>query len=279
MKLTRIFLIAVLQLLFLSNAAWSQEIRYTPEDEAVFNKVMAFALPKKELPTSELVTGIALQLLDTPYVAGTLEEEPEVLTVNLRQTDCILFVEMCTALALTAKGENPSFSAYCDNIRSLRYRNGIVDGYSSRIHYTSEWILQGSQRGIMEEISKDYGSPLNQSFSYMTSHPQSYKQLKDSPDMVRLIGRAEKKLNESGPYYFLSQKEIIESQDKIHNGDIVGFVSTVDGLDISHVALAYWADDNELHFIHASFKKMKVVIEKKTLADYAVNGIRLVRLK
>lgn len=279
MNALKSFLTAVFSLLVISPILSAQDVRYTPEDEKIFSEVISFATPMKELPTPDLVIEIALHLLGTPYVAGTLEEDPEMLTINLRQTDCILFVEMCTALALTAKSDAPSFSTYCDQVRSLRYRGSVVDGYSSRIHYTSEWILQGEEREIMKEISQELGRPLRQTFSYMTSHPQSYRQLKDSPDMLRLIGKAEQKLNQSDPYFYLSQKDIIKNSDKIHNGDIIGFVSTVEGLDISHVALAYWTPEKELHFIHASYKEKKVVIEKKKLADYAGNGLRLVRLK
>ena len=111
----------------------------------------------------------------------------------------------------------------------------------------------------------------------MTTHSDSYKQLDKCPDRVREIGNVEKLLNESGPYYFIPQDKIKECESQIRNGDIICFRSNVEGLDISHVALAYW-DKGELKFIHASFKEKKVVIDRQTIADYAKNGIRVVRL-
>jgi hypothetical protein len=36
--------------------------------------------------------------------------------------------------------------------------------------------------------------------------------------------------------------------------------------------------DKELHFIHASYNEKKVVVEVKTLADYANVGVRVIRI-
>lgn len=258
------------------NVSAQDNVRYNQQDLSIFHEVVTQMKDVSYLPVGELVTKIALDMLGTPYVAATLEQEPEILTVNLRETDCILFVEMCTALALTIKSENPTFEEYCDQIKKLRYRNGLVDGYVSRIHYTSEWIKQNSERGVMREFTSEYGDPLDQEFSYMSTHPDSYKQLKDCPDRVREIAGVENILTQSGPYFYIPQDKIEKCAPKINSGDIVCFRSNVRGLDISHVGLAYW-DKDELKFIHASFKEKKVVIDRKTIADYAKNGIRIIR--
>lgn len=273
----RLFILSLLIFSFGNFTAFSQnDARYKEEDQTIFYDVVTHVREVSHLPMNELVTEIALYMLGTPYVAATLEQEPEMLTLNLRETDCILFVEMCTALAITAKEEHPSFEDYCEEVRKLRYRNGVVDGYVSRIHYTSEWIIQNSKRGIMKEISSQYGDPLNQKFSYMSTHSDSYKQLADCPDRVREIAGSEDFLDGCGPYFYIPQDKIKECASEIRNGDIICFRSNVEGLDISHVGLAYW-DKGELKFIHASFKEKKVVIDRQTIADYAKNGIRLVR--
>jgi hypothetical protein len=269
--------IAFLLLGFVCSFAQNQNIRYEQNDPEIFYNVITHVRNSSHLPMNELVTEIALHLLGTPYVAATLEHESEMRSINLRETDCILFVEMCTALAITAKQEHPSFDDYCNHIRNFRYRNGVVDGYASRIHYTSEWIIQNSNRGYMNEFSSDLGKPLDQTFSYMSTHSDSYKQLENCPDMVSQIANVEKQLNGKGPYYYIPQDMIKENETQIRNGDIICFRSNVEGLDIAHVAFAYW-DNGELKFIHASFKEKKVVIDRQTIADYAKNGIRVVRL-
>ena len=55
-------------------------------------------------------------------------------------------------------------------------------------------------------------------------------------------------------------------------GDIVGFVSSVDGLDIAHVGIVDCVN-NETTFIHASSTQKKVVENDGAMADY-VKGIK-----
>ena len=245
-------------------------------NEKIFRKVLSAVKGKDTLSTPELTLEIARQLLGTPYVAGTLEKEPEELRVYLDSTDCILFVELCSSFALTVKSGKPTYSLLKDNIREMRYRNGTVDGYASRIHYTSEWIARNEARGICAEITDTLGGiPLDQEFSYMTRHTDQYRQLDGNPEEVERIWGVEESLNQKG-YSYIPQNAIAAAD--IRDGDIICFVSRVPGLDISHVAIACRADDGQMHFIHASSKAGEVTMEKRTLEEYASNGIRVVRL-
>jgi len=240
-------------------------------------------LPHKALPMDQLVIKTALQKLGTPYVAGTLEEDPEMLTVCMEKTDCILFVEMCLAFSLNLKEENPSFDSYCNNLLKLRYRDGVAGDYSSRIHYTSEWIRQAAERGIMEEITSEIGGiAWAQEFSFMSTHTDSYRQLRENPSLMEKIRAVEEYLN-GFEYYYIPKDEIVTCEPLIHDGDIICFNSTAKGLDIAHVGYAYW-QGSQLTFIHASSVEMEVVINKKPLTEYisgikSNNGIRVVRLK
>ena len=282
MKRILILLSALLGLIFNASAYEKGDARFTQKDVENFNEVMDLVAADRDLPLSELVIKVAKHFLGTPYVAGTLEIEPERLTVNTRETDCILFVEMCLALSLTAKDAEPTFDKYVDNLRKLRYRNGKVDGYASRLHYTSEWIIQGTTRGIFREVSRECGgSPLDQKFNFMSNHPASYKQLKDNPKNVAKIRTAEQNL-ETWDYWYIPKADLPKCIQHIKTGDIVGFNSSTPGLDIAHVAYAYWEGDT-LTFIHASYSDKQVVINKKPLVEYtngikAHNGLRVVRL-
>ncbi|MBQ6959299.1 MAG: DUF1460 domain-containing protein [Bacteroidales bacterium] len=259
------------------------DARFTQKDVENFQEVMNLLAPDRDLPMSELVIKVAKHFLGTPYVAGTLEIEPERLTVNTRETDCILFVEMCLAMSLTAKEAEPTFEKYVNNLRQLRYRNGKVDGYASRLHYTSEWIIQGETRGLFQEVSRQCGgSVLDQKFNFMSTHPASYKQLKDNPKAVAKIRIAEQNL-ETWDYWYIPKADLPECIKNIKTGDIIGFNSSTPGLDIAHVAYAYWEGDT-LTFIHASYTEKKVVINKTPLVPYTNgikghNGLRVIRLK
>ena len=283
MKRTIILFATLFGLFFSASAFEKGNARFTQKDVDNFNEVMTLLAPDRDKPMSELVIKVAKHFLGTPYVAGTLEIEPERLTVNTRETDCILFVEMCLAMSLTAKEAEPTFEKYLDNLRKLRYRDGKVDGYASRIHYTSEWIIQGEMRGIFREVSRECGgSPLDQKFFYMTTHASSYKQLKDNPKNVEKIKAVEENLN-TWDYWYIPKADLPKYLKNIKSGDIIGFNSATPGLDIAHVAYAYWEGDT-LTFIHASYTDKKVVINKTPMVQHlnalkSQNGVRVIRLK
>lgn len=282
MKHTIILLSALFGLVFNAAAFNYGDARFEPEDIVNFQKTMELLKGDRNLPMNQTVIKVAKSFLGTPYVARTLDKDPEMLTVNTRQTDCILFVEMCLALSLTSKEDHPTFEKYVDNLRKLRYRCGVVDGYASRIHYTSEWIIQGTVRGLYREVSREVGgTPLDQKFNFMSTHSNNYRQLKENPELVGKIAEVERNL-ETYQYWYVAQADLEKCLKNIKTGDIICFNSTVGGLDIAHVSYAYW-ENGVLTFIHASMGEMKVCINKKPLLDYvkdskSINGVRVVRL-
>ena len=285
------------------NISTADTTNQTAKNIAIYERVAEALQPKAaELTMSELVVQVALQMLETPYLWASLESEPEQLQVFLDKTDCILFVELSTCMALTLKGKRivqagdgeyytnrlkpsvedaqPSYALLCENIRNMRYRLGVVDGYASRIHYTSEWLLQNATNGILREYTSDLGKEFEQTFSYMSAHPQTYYQLSHNVCELGKIRMMEERLNKQKPYYFIPQKELRKKKvmAQIKSGDIITFISPREGLDLAHVAIAY-EHDGAMHFIHASYGAKKVIIEPKTLAEYATNGIRISRLR
>lgn len=257
-------------------------VRYSEEDSLRFCAVAEKLAPYADEPASQLIIRVAKEFLGNPYVAGLLEQDPEMLTIDTRHTDCILFVEMCLAMTLTISGEECTFERFCENTQNLRYQSGIVDGYASRNHYTSAWILQGENNGIFKEMSREISGTLrNQTFSFMSTHPASYRQLAETPALVDRIAATEDYLN-GFEYYYLPQSDIDSLCRNVRSGDIICFVTPVSGLDIGHVALAY-QQNGVMHFIHASMTAGKVIVSTETIADYVKShkstcGIRVVRL-
>lgn len=280
---TFILTIAILCCGVLSAAQVSLSSSNEMESRATYGSIMKKLYREREKPLNELILKAAMLRQGTEYVASTLEVEPERLIVDLNHTDCILFVESSLAMAQIAKSADTSYNAFCRRIQELRYRNGTVNGYSSRIHYTSEWIEQAQNNGFLKEISGEIaGTPLNQSFSFMSSHASRYRQLASSPAEIKKIAETEQRLNEK-EYYYIPKEKLKEYVSKIESGDIICFCTSVKGLDIAHVAIAVWID-GKLTFIHASMGAMKVIIEPQTMQDYLNSlksniGIRVVRGK
>ena len=264
----------------------------TPEDFLIYARTMQKLLPLAGRPSGEIMTAAAEALCGTPYKGGTLESTPEHLTVNLRESDCILLVEACTAMTLLLKdntglkdnpgGGIPPFEDFCTTLRRLRYRNGIISGYPSRLHYTSEWLLQARDNGILREVSEELGGiPLEQEFSFMSSHRDNYPQLRGNAGTAAAeqIRRTEERLDTAAAYFYIPAEKIREAEANIQDGDIICIVSSTPGLDITHTGIARRAGDGSLHFIHASMREGRTVMEARTLREYVKKGgIRVARL-
>ncbi len=264
----------------------------TPEDSLIYARTMQKLLPLAGRPSGEIMTAAAEALCGTPYKGGTLESTPEHLTVNLRETDCILLVEACTAMTLLLKdntglkdnpgGGIPPFEDFCTTLRRLRYRNGIISGYPSRLHYTSEWLLQASANGVLREVTQELGGiPLEQEFSFMSSHRDNYPQLRGNAGTAAAeqIRRTEERLDTAAAYFYIPAEKIREAEANIQDGDIICIVSSTSGLDITHTGIARRAGDGSLHFIHASMREGRTVMEARTLREYVKKGgIRVARL-
>ncbi|WP_370860726.1 N-acetylmuramoyl-L-alanine amidase-like domain-containing protein [Parabacteroides faecis] len=253
----------------------------TDEDRAVFDRYLSEMTPVKSLPTGELMVKTARFFLDAPYVAATLEKEPEGLVINLREMDCMTLVENVVALTKTMQSATPSFDEFCKNLQTIRYRNGEIHDYTDRLHYTTDWIFENQRKGIVKDATREIGGvSLPVDVSFMSTHPDSYKPLKEHPELVARIAAKEKEIN-ARPYYYIPESDINKLAEGIKDGDIVCFVTTIKGLDISHVGIVYRVGD-ELTFIHASTTQKKVIVNEAPLQEYVESikrnsGIMIVR--
>jgi hypothetical protein len=66
-------------------------------------------------------------------------------------------MENTLATAVSVKVQNPSFDTYTGLLQQIRYRNGQIQGYPSRLHYFSEWLYENEKRGFLQVITKQLG--------------------------------------------------------------------------------------------------------------------------
>ena len=230
----------------------------------------------------------ARQFLDVPYVAHTLEiNDEEQLVINTDELDCTTLVETVTALTLCAYRKEFTFLAYQQTLQAMRYRNGVIDRYPSRIHYFTDWIVENTKAGIVTEIQQP-NPPFTQiqtvKVNYMSQHPQSYKALKAHPEYVTEIAQMEQRLT-GQKFRFIPKSEVKDTpamREAIHDGDIIAITCNKPGLDIAHLGFAVWRSDG-LHLLNASQLHKKVVEEPMTLYQYlqkhpSHTGIRIIRI-
>ncbi len=248
-----------------------------PADSLLAERILAELAPHSAEPVPALMVRAGKALEGQPYVAGTLDETPgEQLRIYLTRTDCILFVETCLALARTA-AQGGDFRTFANEVRQSRYRDGCVESYADRLHYTTEWGMQGEVRGALRNVTQELGGmKLDHPINYMSSHPDSYPLMDD----VAAIREAEDRIN-SVPRYYIPKNRLGDALDGIRSGDIICLVTSVKGLDISHVMMAV-VENGAVRLLHASTGPMKVVIDSRTLPEYlaarpSVTGIQVLR--
>jgi len=271
-----------------AQAASVQQMRFhCDQDTLRINQLLQDGLASRLKTANELVAYYADRLLGTPYVAHTLEGDEERLTINIDELDCTTFIETLYALTRTTLTGRYSWRDYAANLENLRYRDGQMGDYSSRLHYISDWIVNNHARGNLVEVTADlpHATYMVKTIDFMTQHKDSYRSLKGDSAMVEKIRRFEMGYrNHRMPYLkksWLGDKAV---KAALRNGDFVGLVTKVEGLDISHLGIIHKDDKGEIYLLDASMSGGKVMLEKKNLRDHLSGnkstclGIRVFRI-
>jgi hypothetical protein len=253
---------------------------YLQKDKEIFEQILKLYANEINTATGDLIIKVGSFFKETPYIGHTLEAEPEQLVVNLRELDCTTFAENCLAIARTIKSENPSFEQFIKELQIIRYHNGVINGYTSRIHYFSDWIFENDKKYLVKDISKEISNtPYPLKVNFMSTHPESYIQLKDST-LIPIIAKQEREIS-SRTMYFIPEEKLAKVENFLKDGDIAGITTTIKGMDISHVVILQRVD-GRIHILHASSAANKVILSEETLEDYLLNskmstGIMIVR--
>lgn len=247
-------------------------------DSLRFLEKQKLALAESSLTAKTLA--VARSFLGTPYVNGILDRNlEESLTVNLRELDCWTFMENSLAIALA---EPNNFQSYKKQLQDLRYWGGYVNGYGSRIHYFSGWLLQNEKRGLLEDLTESMGGvPYKKQIGYISARPAKYPKIKN-PENLRSLRAAERRIN-AHAWFYIPQNQVAKMEHLIREGDIVSLTAWKRDLDIAHQGFAVKMN-GRIHLMHASSLSKKVIISRQPLPEYILaqagqTGIMVARLK
>ena len=217
---------------------------------------------------------VARRFTGRPYVAATLEVNAplEKLVVDTLHVDCTTLVDQVLALTLAAGAEEDSDAAFREALTNIRYHAGIIDGYASRCHYFTDLADNMAQQGLLTRVEARGMTERTITLNYMTMHPDSYVQLKDNPAEQALIREAEQRFTAVRQRYFSKQKAAFyrRATSPIQDGDVLALVTTVKGLDVSHLGFAVWVGD-ELHLFNASSLKGSVVLDDYPIREFLLS--------
>jgi hypothetical protein len=230
-----------------------KEIRET-ENEKQFQKLMRMAIARRlsEKPLDVILQTVAEQFLGASYQAGLLDKsDRETLLISLERFDCVLFVETVLALTQNIAAKQESYQDFEKRILNIRYRDGSLQGYCSRLHYFSDWLDNNQKKGNLEILTERLGGiALNKKINFMSRHKNLYRQLKKEANYQCIVG-VEEKLNTLKINY-IPTRNIRSIYPRLRPGDIIAIVTNISGLDVTHTGLIYKNSESNIGLIHAS---------------------------
>jgi hypothetical protein len=227
------------------------------------------------LPLGAAIARLGETFVGATYTPGTLEAAgPERVIINLREFDCVTFIE--NMLAMTRFIRHDGIAALADRsgaearyaryLEEIRYRDGHLDGYPSRLHYFSEWLSDNARRGRLRLMAEELGGVEDtEPLGFMSTHPSAYRQMAD-PGVATAIRAREERLNAGPARWYIPETRIAAVRDQIQDGDIIAATSTLPGLDVAHTGIALWRN-GELYLLHAPLVGKSVEISALPLAQ------------
>jgi len=248
--------------------SYAQNITCSAADKQLFEDKTIAIDGLLESDFGKTLVAIGKTFKGIPYVAKTLEiGKTESLVINLQGLDCTTFVENVLAFGTLLKDGKADFDSFTETLETIRYKDGKLDGYSSRLHYFSEWIANNENKGLLKDITAEIGGvEITKKIDFMSTHRDLYPFLSDDQNFEK-IKASEEYLNNK-VICFLPQDQIAADEDLIETGDIIALTTSVKGLDITHTGIATREKDGRIYLLHASTTSKKVEISKLPLVDY-----------
>ncbi len=199
---------------------------------------------KKYENRNDRIDYISQRFLGTPYKAKTLigdKNLPEKLVINLENVDCFTFLDYVLSLSIV-----DDVSDFFERFKFIRYESGKVD-FKTRNHFFSQWI----------DNNADYLSEVSDRFENSVCLIKELNKKKDGEYWVEGIAPFKKKV------CYIPKDSVLSKSfnSNFRNGDIIGFYTNLNGLDVTHLGIIS-IQDSEIYLRHATPKYQEVVDEK-----------------
>ena len=261
--------ISIFAILFLTTQiSLAQKITCSAADKQAFeNKTIAIdGLLEDDF--GKTMVAVGKTFIGIPYVAKTLEiGKTESLVINLHGLDCTTYVENVLAFSILLKDGKSDFDSFTNTLETIRYKNGNLDGYGSRLHYFTEWIRNNQQKGLLKDITSEVGGvAIKKDINFMGTHRDLYPFLNDDSNFEKILATEVALAKET--FCYLPQDQIEANEHLIQTGDIIALTTSIKGLDVTHTGIATRESDGRIHLLHASTGSMQVEVSDLPLADY-----------
>lgn len=219
-------------------------------------------------PLPQRIARIARFFLERPYESNTLDKgEKEELVVYLQGFDCVTLVENVLALSALEAYDEKLAENFRANLMKIRYRRGEIEDYTSRLHYSSDWLYEMERQGLLQDITAQIGGvAFHPRVNFMSRHARLYPPLEKDKRLIAKMENIETAISRR-TYHYIPKASLEAAYSHIDTGDILLITTTIKGLDTSHLGIAL-KREGQVYLLHASSKAGKVMITEKPLAEY-----------
>lgn len=219
---------------------------------------------KKYKNINDRIDYISQRFLGIPYKDKTLigdKNLPEKLVINLEGVDCFTFLDYVLSLAIV-----DDINDFFKKLKFIRYESGKVN-FKTRNHFFSQWI----------DNNVDYLLEVSDKFGNSVCLIKELNKKKDGEYWVEGITPFKKKV------CYIPKDSVLSKSfnSNFRNGDIIGFYTNLEGLDVTHLGIIS-IQDSEIYLRHATPKYQKVVDEKLEAylkRNVEFDGLIIVRIK
>ena len=170
----------------------------------------------------------------------TIDAQP---VFNLKQSDCVVFVEHTLAMAMSDR-----FGSFLRNLQRIRYDNGQI-GVLTRNHYTeadwnpnNAWFL----KDITEELAGDKTAQYVAKTDRAAFFKQRYKLATTMPVETTKVS-------------YVPYSQLVAIKPKLRTGDVIEFVKgdSPSSAWVHHLGLIAVMPDGAVHVIHSTEPRVR----------------------
>lgn len=220
------------------------------------------------LPGARAVA-IAEALVGEAYEDVTAKDVDCVPELRIDGMDNHTFINNVVAMVrLTGLSSPIRLKDLVESIENVSYRNGRADGFTSKMIYGGDWVVDNRARGNLKELTEDYSEYFKTKvLDGITANREKYAALSDSATFEK------QKFVEMGfrlhkiPHLKRETVGKKDIEEEMRNGDVVMLLSPDANFDVFETGIVVKRDDG-FHLIHASKRDGRVVEEKDPLLRY-----------
>lgn len=205
---------------------------------------------------------VAKQLSGIPLSSPADEDSLGTIMINLHGLDPLGFVNNVMAIAEASRQKLPRVKEYENYLEKFSRRKGEDLGFTSRLFYGADWIVDNIYRGNLKEMTEYMGGGgfKVKTLDHLTRNRSKYPALSDEEayDKVRMMEMGYR--SHRIPHLkkqTVANKELHELMD---NGDIIMMLSSEPDYDIYDIGFVE-LKEGVPYLIHVSNETQKVTVD------------------